>query len=354
MKVIIITEFLSHYRIPFYNHLSKFGRVELTVAHTEIGQINRIYEFQQLCYEKSTFRNLFFYASNSELYKKVKESDVIICMFNLRFLDLYKCLYVINKPVVLWGIGLSSNDGLGKKNLIFDYLRVLAAKRAKALILYSKIPFSFYLKNNINNEKLFCANNTILWTPIPDFSNIKVNFIFIGTLYKKKRVDLLIKSVKQLHGEGFQSANLIIVGNGEEKGKLENLVLEIGLDKSVFFLGEINNEVDLQAIYNKALLCISPGQAGLTVLQSMAAGVTFVTSKDAITGGEIDTIENGVNGIVYDGSLSTLYEIMKDSLINPSKYIEMGKAARLKYETEFTLDTMVNNFMKCLEYAIEN
>ena len=86
----------------------------------------------------------------------------------------------------------------------------------------------------------------------------------------------------------------------------------------------------------------------------MAAGVTFVTSKDAITGGEIDTIENGVNGIVYDGSLSTLYEIMKDSLINPSKYIEMGKAARLKYETEFTLDTMVNNFMKCLEYAIEN
>jgi glycosyltransferase involved in cell wall biosynthesis len=354
MKILIITELLSPYRIPFWETLALNLDIELTVAHTESKYLNeKTGVFNQIIYNKRSFSGLFFTKTKS-LINHSKEYDLIICMFNIRFLNIYHLLLLNKTPVVLWGIGLSSDNGFGKKNFLFDRIRIFCAKKAASLIFYSDLPFTFYIKNGLIRDKLFIAQNTIKWQATPDFERERDSFLFIGSLYQTKRIDLLIEAINILRAKVHQPIKLIIVGNGDQKSNLMRLVSELNLEEIVFFKGSINDENELQRLYDQSILCISPGQAGLTILQSMAAGVAFVTSSDAITGGEISSIENGKTGITYDGKMNTLIDIMEDALTDKSKYIQIGKNARRKYEKNFKIENMVENFKNCIHYALRN
>jgi len=85
--------------------------------------------------------------------------------------------------------------------------------------------------------------------------------------------------------------------------------------------------VQISKLFTKSLLCISPNQAGLSVLKSMGYGVPFVARENAITGGERLNIINNSNGILYN-SQAELVDIISNSFLNKQEYIEMGRNAK--------------------------
>lgn len=99
------------------------------------------------------------------------------------------------------------------------------------------------------------------------------------------------------------------------------------------------------------IVCISPDQAGLSVLKSFGYGVPFVTHRDAITGGERLNIENGVNGVLFD-SFDEITEIIKDCAERPECYMEMGKSAKKYYDENRTVRQMVNGFLEAIEFVV--
>ena len=58
------------------------------------------------------------------------------------------------------------------------------------------------------------------------------------------------------------------------------------------------DEGQLATLYANSIASVSFGQAGLAVLQSFANSVPLVTKNGAVSGGEIDNIEHGVNGLL--------------------------------------------------------
>ena len=209
----------------------------------------------------------------------------------------------------------------------------------------------FWQGTKLNLNKIFVAPNT---TEVKDISFIpdkKKDFIFVGTLYKGKGVDLLIEAFAFAKAKVRSDIILHIVGAGEEKKNLESMVVEKDLHDSVIFHGAIFDETVLAQLFQTALLSFSPTQAGLSVPKSMGYGVPFVTRHDSITGGERYHITNGVNGIIYEDN-SELKDIMIEAMESSDKYIQMGFRAKQYYQESASIAVMAKGMSDAIEFAL--
>lgn len=64
-------------------------------------------------------------------------------------------------------------------------------------------------------------------------------------------------------------------------------------------------------------------------------------------------MKNGVSGIMYDNN-DELVDILKDSMINPHKYIEMGLSAKEYYDKFATPRCAAKGFIDALDSVFES
>ena len=82
----------------------------------------------------------------------------------------------------------------------------------------------------------------------------------------------------------------------------------------------------------------------------MGYGVPFVSSKNAITGGELFNVHNGIDGVVME-SEDELAAVVKDISENPDKYITMGKKAKEFYDNYRTPKHMAQGLWDAIQYV---
>ena len=179
----------------------------------------------------------------------------------------------------------------------------------------------------------------------------KKDILFVGTLYKGKGVDVLLETYKQLVLLRKNVPHLTIVGDGTERINLEDFVKMNNLIDNVTFCGAIYDEVRLSSIFQRALLSVSPYQAGLSVPKSMGYGVPYATRKDAITGGEIYHIKDKDNGFMYEND-HELLNILIDATDNPQKFIDMGFRAKEYYDNNATVKHRSNGAISAFRFAL--
>ncbi len=352
MKVLLINPTIPEYRIHFFNQVGR--KVDLTILHSgkevNIAGLN----FKQIIIPLKTVGPFSFYKKS--ISSLCKRFDIIISEANIRYID-RDLILILNRSRkfkwIPWGIGVSASYNKGfDQNKRLDFVRHFIFKHADAQIFYSSYPVKKYIKAGFDPSSLFVANNT---TDV-HFSEDKIferrKMVFVGTLYKQKRIyDLLIayleasKIVKNM-------LELHIIGNGDEYNSIKNWIRLNELEKKVVLHGAIFDHEVLEQHFRESLACFSPGQAGLSVLVSMGYGTPFITKKDAITGGEIFNIENGVNGVVYEDGQS-LSQIIIELHNNPAKYEEMGKNARNYYLTNRRIDQMVGAFEEAISFVVD-
>lgn len=351
MKVLILQPDLVDYRVDIYNILNKDYHVAVGYAFLDKTKSNC--EFEKIKLNTSKLGPLFFIKG---LYRLCNKFDVVIIMADLHYPQYCIMPFLRRKYKVLtWGIGFRVSYIHPylptRKHGITDKLLEYIMSRCDANILYMEKAKDFWRNTQFPFEQMFVAPNTTSVVEMDFVPERKKNFLFVGTLYRSKGIDILISSFSRLVEEYETNSNLVIVGEGAERNNLEDLVNRLNLTDRVIFKGAIYDEHILAKEFQEAILCISPTQGGLSVPKSMGYGVPFVVRKDAITGGEIYHITNDENGILYEKD-SDLLQIMKNAINNPKKYIDMGKKAKEYYNMYATPECMAKGAMDAINYAL--
>lgn len=346
-KVLIIQDIIPHYRVPVFNELARY--VDLTVVYSD-GKAPENVQFQPVRLEQTKVLKLFRYHKKS--YAMAKTFDAVITMLDGScFTTKLLCNTAIRKKTILWGIGVAAGY-----NIRYDSCSRTAQsvkkmiQKVAAAVFYSSYPVEKYSQMGISPEKLFVANNTVSVLPIEVC--LRDTILFVGTLYRAKKIFELLENYKNAYDKNQNLYNLVIVGDGEEYGTVREWIKENGLEKKVQLTGSIFDDEILKTYFSKAIMCVSPDQAGLSVLKSMGYGVPFVCHKDAITGGERFNIEDGVNGLLFDG-FECLEKIFLDSIQNKGKYLLMGEKAKSYYLQNRTIPQMVEGFRQAVQFCCD-
>ncbi|MDM9632797.1 glycosyltransferase family 4 protein [Robiginitalea aurantiaca] len=353
VEVLFITHDLKPYRIPIFNRISDDDSINLTIAHSGASSnylnpcINEIkLDLKQL--------GSFKYFEN-KLSTLIPNFDVVVCTFyvmNLSFLKL--ALNPFRKyKMIFWGIGVraSYKHKFDAKTPV-NYLRYLLAKESDAMIFYSDYARNKFMRRGFPPEKLFVMQNTVEVIEVPNKSSKKDKILFVGSLYKGKMVFELLYAFQEARLKMPSTPRLYIVGNGSEYKAIEKWIENTSNQDNIILHGSEFNEQILSELFQTSIACISPGQAGLTVLKSFGYGVPFITQEDAITGGERLNIVNGVNGLLYKEE-EELVEIMVDLSLNPDKYTKMGQNAREFYFKKRTPEIMAQGFIDAIDYVVK-
>lgn len=129
--------------------------------------------------------------------------------------------------------------------------------------------------------------------------NNRLVLLYVGRLVPHKCVDVLIKVMHELD----ESFMLIIVGDGIERGKLENLASSLNISDRVIFTGKVT-DTDLPKYYasSDAFVTASLHEGFcVPIIESFASG------KPAVVPGRTampEVVADG--GLIYDGSIEDL------------------------------------------------
>lgn len=165
--------------------------------------------------------------------------------------------------------------------------------RGKEFLMKCGVPESIihFLKNGIDMKvhqqidksfkESFIEKNNLIGNPF--------FMLTVSRLAKWKNVDRSIKLLHQL-AKMNMSCYLIIVGDGEERSYLEQLVKQLDLSSNVFFIGSVPN-VELYKYYSIAdvfLSLYSHSNAGNPLFEAMLYAKAIITINNGDTNQFID------------------------------------------------------------------
>jgi glycosyltransferase involved in cell wall biosynthesis len=158
-------------------------------------------------------------------------------------------------------------------------------------------------------------------------------FVLVGRLERRKGVDLAIDAMARV-----PAARLEIVGDGEERGSLEQLARKRGISGRVHFHGYVD---DARAIVARAdaALCSSRSEGlGIALLEAMSMALPVVGFA---VGGVSEIVKDNSTGLLARaGDVDALAACMREACRSPDCLRELGKTARQHVVERFSARAM--------------
>jgi len=170
----------------------------------------------------------------------------------------------------------------------------------------------------------------------------------ISNFRKVKRIPDIIKIFYKIQQQ--IPAKLMMVGDGPEKVKAENLCAELGIEDKVIFFGN-SNEIDQILSYSDLFLLPSETESfGLAALEAMAWSVPVISSN---SGGLPEVNFDGVSGYLSDvGNIDEMAENAIKILENETT-LATFKANALDVAKQFDIKNILPLYEKLYQEAIE-
>jgi glycosyltransferase involved in cell wall biosynthesis len=158
--------------------------------------------------------------------------------------------------------------------------------------------------------------------------------IMLARFAPQKAQSLLVKAVEGI-GQPFE---LVLVGDGPTRGAVREQVFKAGLSERVIFLGQRLDVPELLAASDIFALFTHWEGFPITILEAMRAGLPSVVSD---VGGVREAVHESCGKIVAPGDVAGFRDALQALLADASLRRQMGAAARARYETNYTVQSML-------------
>ena len=172
----------------------------------------------------------------------------------------------------------------------------------------------------------------------------KLRMVAVGRLVRQKVFDRLLDVCSKLQQKGYRF-ELFILGDGEERANLENIITSLNLERNVFLLGYLSNPY---AVMNTAdlLVCSSRSEGFSTVLaEGVVLGLPIVSTECA---GVQELFGDTKCGIIVNNDEENLYQGLKLILDNPVQ-LELYKRNSFERGKMFALSKTVTEIEQLLD-----
>lgn len=273
----------SQYNCDWFFGMTKTDIKEMDITKLRNAHYYKYYGNPRKLYWKSGIISKLF-NSNYSCYLILSESRSITDYF---FIALKNILFP-HKRIYAWTHGL-----YGKESKFELIMKLWQFKHVDGVYVYNDYSRKLLLGNGISANKVITIYNSLHYDEQVQIRNTltkstiyKEHFhndypvlLFIGRLTVIKKLDMILHAVRLLKEE-MKHYNIVFVGDGVERRRLEALTSKLDICDNVWFYGICYDEaLNAELIYN-ADLCVAPGNVGLTAMHSMVFGTPVLTHSD--------------------------------------------------------------------------
>ena len=244
-------------------------------------------------------------------------------------------------------------------------------QKLKRLFEYSHVIVpSHYMLNELNERVGNLINYSIVnyGIPLDDFRYVKrasvkgkvdrgekLTFLQVSNFVEKKGHFYTLSAFKELLNF-YPNVQLILAGDGYLKGKIQELVNNLGLNKKVIFPGAVNHKQvsnfmsKADVFLHHSVTSTQGDKEGIpnVIMEAMATGLPCISTLHA---GIPELIRDGVNGFLVEEKDINGYVQKMITLLSSSG--NFASEARNTVESDFNLDLQNEKLIK-IYYSLLN
>jgi glycosyltransferase involved in cell wall biosynthesis len=299
--------------VGYTSQKDSFGKVNTT----ELFQ-NRISYIPLADYSHSGYKSLLLPGAIRFLfylfkYKKIYNDFKINNVFTGNYIVLWFFAFFTNMKIIYYATGLGNPWTIGRHKILgkffspfYYFFQVRALRHVVAawaadsveectkwnkLLSKKNISTQFHSIPSVVDTDFFSPEDHNTFRKDYLISESMPVYIFVGRLAYIKGIDLILRSF-HIVIQSIPNAILLIVGDGEERGKLLELSNQLSLGDHVRFLGNKSRE-DVKKLLN----C-----SDVALVASFVEGSSFSMIEQLATGKAIvSTPVNGAESIIFEG-----------------------------------------------------
>ena len=361
MKIVFVSNYLSHHQIPFCDAISAIQDMEFFFVSTDVMSLERRnfgYRDIEKTYEIRTYNNaealnrakeiindaevvILGSAPDSYIIPRLKAGKLTF-KYSERF---YKQgLTYKNLPHAVMGAWL--HHGRFQKYPLY-MLCASAYTAGEAAIFHNYIGRTYkwgyfpeakkYDVTDLMSRKLSVTSG---------WKHPQVSILWAGRLIGWKHPDVSIELAASLKEKGY-SFRMSIIGNGEMEQKLRTMIEQKDLTDCVEMLGAMSPE-EVRSHMEKADIYLFTSDFnegwGAVLNESMNSGCAVIASH--AIGSVPFLIQDGENGLIYENGNQQQFEERVESVIKDSEYRKrLGVNAYESVVNEWSADIAAKRFV---------
>lgn len=228
-------------------------------------------------------------------------------------------------PVVTFSINESDGVTAVSRDLKIDTESAFKVNK-DIEVIYNFVDLTrFYKQEKEHFKRFICPNNEKLLVHASNFRQVK-------------RIDDIIKAFAEIRKQ--LPSKLLMVGDGEERQKMELLSRDLGLSDDIRFIGKLEAIEEVLSVADLFFMPSEKESFGLAALEAMACEVPVISSN---TGGLAELNIHGETGFL--SNVGDIDDMVKNALyILKEENLPIFKKNALERAKQFDVNVIVKQY----------